>query len=146
MADLVLESCDLDCETKKCVHRTVGTGCHALVIRNGQIFNITLRFSHREYQEGVDKLALNVHTGPCVTEESDPKTHIPVSDALKEAAWSSIVSSNKEGALSMSVSFPPDARIGSYNLSLEASTGNQANSFQLGEFALLFNHWCPGEE
>ncbi|MEE6525867.1 hypothetical protein FKM82_026147, partial [Ascaphus truei] len=141
--DLVLKSCDLDCETNNRAHRTVDTGCHALVVRRGQSFHITLRFSNRKYQEGVDQLALNVHTVHRPGKKLGTKTHIPVSDALKEAAWSAAVSSNKEGALVLSVFSPPDAHIGRYNLSLEASSGNQAKSFQLGEFALLFNPWCP---
>ncbi|MEE6506180.1 hypothetical protein FKM82_007573, partial [Ascaphus truei] len=141
--DLVLESCDLDCETNNRAHRTVDTGCHALVVRRGQSFHITLRFSNREYQEGVDQLALNVHTVHRPAEELGTKTHISLSDALKGAAWSMAMSSNEGGALVLSVFSPPDARIGRYNLTLEASTGNQVTSFQLGEFVLLFNPWSP---
>lgn len=38
-------------------------GCQQLVVRRGQPFTITLRFSGRSYEEGVDKLAFNVETG-----------------------------------------------------------------------------------
>ncbi|KAH0619337.1 hypothetical protein JD844_019373 [Phrynosoma platyrhinos] len=38
---------------------------------------------------------------------------------------------------------PPDARIGRYHLTMEASTEGQGSSYDLGEFILLFNPWCP---
>lgn len=38
-------------------------GCKQLVLRRGQPFTITLRFSGRGYDEGVDKLSFNVETG-----------------------------------------------------------------------------------
>ncbi|KAM8945642.1 protein-glutamine gamma-glutamyltransferase 2 [Pelodytes ibericus] len=141
--DLVLESCDLDCSSNNRNHHTADAGCTQLIVRRGQSFNITLNFAPRGYQEDVDQLALNVQTGPRPSQESGTQAHIPVTDSFQEGAWSATVSSNEGDKLILSVISPPDARIGSYNLSLEASTGSQGTSFHLGTFILLFNPWCP---
>lgn len=47
--------------------------------------------------------------------------------------------------MSVSITSPPDARIGRYRLTMEASTDHQGSSIPLGEFLLLFNPWCPGK-
>ncbi|KAM4691600.1 protein-glutamine gamma-glutamyltransferase 2 [Rhinophrynus dorsalis] len=141
--DLVLESWDLDCSGNNQDHHTAEAGCTQLIVRRGQPFHLTLNFSPRGYEEGVDKLALNVHTGPCPSEDSGTQAHIPVSDALQDGVWSAAVQSNDGATVVLTVSSPPNARIGYYNLSLEASTGDQGTSFVLGNFVLLFNPWCP---
>ncbi|PKU34345.1 hypothetical protein llap_15351 [Limosa lapponica baueri] len=61
-SDLVLETWDLQCERNGREHRTAQMGCQQLVVRRGQPFTITLHFSGRSYEEGVDKLAFNVET------------------------------------------------------------------------------------
>lgn len=64
-AELVLETWDLHCDRNGQEHRTADMGCKQLVVRRGQPFTITLRFSGREYQDGVDKISFNVQTGEC---------------------------------------------------------------------------------
>ncbi|XP_074867425.1 protein-glutamine gamma-glutamyltransferase 2 [Carettochelys insculpta] len=143
--DLVLESCDLECETNSQNHMTADMGSQQLIVRRGQSFFITLHFSGRGYEEGVDRLALNVATGPCPIETSGTKSHFLVSDALQESAWSAVVDHQDGNALSLLIYAPPDARIGRYSLTLEASMGYQGTSFRLGEFILLFNPWSPDD-
>ncbi|XP_053901240.1 protein-glutamine gamma-glutamyltransferase 2 [Malaclemys terrapin pileata] len=143
--DLVLESCNLDCESNNQNHMTADMGSQQLVVRRGQSFTITLHFAGRGYEEGVDRLTLNVETGPCPIESSGTKSHFPVSDALQESAWSAVVDHQDGTSLSLLIYAPPDARIGRYTLTLEASTGYQGTSFRLGEFILLFNPWCPDD-
>lgn len=63
--ELVLETWDLQCERNGREHRTAELSGQQLVVRRGQPFTITLRFSGRGYEEGVDKLAFNVETGEC---------------------------------------------------------------------------------
>ncbi|XP_029467085.1 protein-glutamine gamma-glutamyltransferase 2 isoform X2 [Rhinatrema bivittatum] len=64
--DLELERFDLECETNNRNHRTIETGCRRLVVRRGQPFIITLYFTSRGYEEGVDEIALNVQTDDAV--------------------------------------------------------------------------------
>lgn len=51
----------------------------------------------------------------------------------------------QDSVLSLQFCTPANAPVGQYRLSLEASTGYQGSSFELGHFILLFNAWCPGE-
>ncbi|NP_001080912.1 transglutaminase 2 S homeolog [Xenopus laevis] len=141
--ELYLESFDLDCSGNNRSHRTAEASCEQLIVRRGQPFQITLNFSPRGYEEGVDKLSLNAITGPCPSEESGTRSHIPVSDALQDGTWSAAVKSTDGGTVILSITSPPDARIGDYNFTLETSTESQGSSFQLGSFKLLFNPWCP---
>ncbi|KAG8446119.1 hypothetical protein GDO86_013839 [Hymenochirus boettgeri] len=124
-------------------HHTSDAGCDRLIVRRGQPFQITLNFSNRGYEDGVDKLALGVQTGPCPSEEFGTMYNIPVSEALQEGEWSAAISSTEGTKVVLSITSPPNARIGRYNLSLETSTEFQESSFQIDSFILLFNPWCP---
>uniref|UniRef100_A0A7M4EL13 Protein-glutamine gamma-glutamyltransferase 2 n=1 Tax=Crocodylus porosus TaxID=8502 RepID=A0A7M4EL13_CROPO len=141
--NLVLETCDLQQESNGAMHRTEEMGSQRLVVRRGQPFTIMLHFAGRGYEDGVDTLALNVQTGPCPTETGGTRSHFSVSSCLQASAWSAAVEQQDGTALSLSLCSPPDARIGLYTLTMEASTGYQGTSFRLGEFILLFNPWCP---
>ncbi|KAJ1124071.1 hypothetical protein NDU88_002534 [Pleurodeles waltl] len=143
--DLKLDSCDLGCQVNNKQHRTADIGCAKLIVRRGQSFAITLNFQSRGYQETVDQIAFNVQTGPCPFEESGTKARFPLSDSIQEKTWSATVASNNGSTLTLSVCSPPDARIGLYNLSMEASMGSEGTSFHLGTFTLLFNPWCPDD-
>ncbi|XP_030067450.1 protein-glutamine gamma-glutamyltransferase 2 [Microcaecilia unicolor] len=143
--DLQLERFDLECETNNRTHQTDEMGCRRLVVRRGQPFTISLYFISRGYQEGVDEIALKAETGPCPFEESGTKARMILSDSIQEKAWSATVASNNGTHLTLSLCSPPDARIGRYSLTMEASMGYQGTSFRLGEFILLFNPWCPGD-
>uniref|UniRef100_K7FAI3 Protein-glutamine gamma-glutamyltransferase 2 n=1 Tax=Pelodiscus sinensis TaxID=13735 RepID=K7FAI3_PELSI len=139
-ADLVLESCDLECESN---HQSKAEGgSQQLVVRRGQSFTITLLFAGRGYEEGVDTLALNVETGPCPIETSGTKSRFPVSEALDPSAWSAVVDRQDGPSLSLLIYSPPDARIGRYALTLEASMGDQQTN-PTGHLAALpgGSHW-----
>lgn len=83
--------------------------------------------------------------GPAPSKEAGTQARFPLSDAVEEGAWTAEVVGQQDSALSLQLSTPPNAPIGLYRLSLEASTGYQGSSFVLGHFFLLFNPWCPGE-
>ncbi|XP_062444854.1 protein-glutamine gamma-glutamyltransferase 2 [Rhea pennata] len=141
--ELVLEACDLQCESNGRAHRTADMGCRQLVVRRGQPFALTLRFAGRGYEEGVHELAFNVQTGPCPTEASGTKSRFLVSDFPEESGWSAVVQEQQGAALCLSLCSPPTARIGRYSLTLEATTGYKGTSFSIGDFVLLFNPWHP---
>ncbi|XP_071429142.1 protein-glutamine gamma-glutamyltransferase 2 [Pithys albifrons albifrons] len=141
--DLVLDTCDLHLERNGREHRTADMGCQQLVVRRGQPFTITLRFSGRGYDEGVDKLAFNVETGPCPNDTSGTRSHFAMTDCPEESCWSAVMQQQDGESLSVSLCSPPNACIGRYALTLEASTGYQGSSFYIGHFVLLFNAWHP---
>ncbi|XP_068006284.1 protein-glutamine gamma-glutamyltransferase 2 [Melanerpes formicivorus] len=141
--ELVLETWDLQCERNGREHRTAEMGCQQLVVRRGQPFTITLHFSGRPYEEGVDKLAFDIETGPCPIETSGTRSHFAVTDAPEESSWSAVVQDQDGDSVSVSLCSPPDARIGRYSLTVETSTGYQGSSYHIGSFILLFNAWHP---
>ncbi|NWH82050.1 TGM2 glutamyltransferase, partial [Piaya cayana] len=141
--DLVLETWDLQCERNGQEHRTADMGCQQLVVRRGQPFTITLHFSGRDYEEGVDKLAFNVETGPCPIETSGTRFHFAVTDFPEESGWSAVVQQQDGNSLSISLCSPTSACIGRYSLTLETSTGYEGSSYHIGHFILLFNAWHP---
>ncbi|XP_027502107.1 protein-glutamine gamma-glutamyltransferase 2 [Corapipo altera] len=141
--DLVLDTWDLHLERNGREHRTADMGCKQLVVRRGQPFTITLRFSGRGYEEGVDKLAFNVDTGPCPSETSGTRSHFAMTDCPEESSWSAVMQQQDGESLSVSLCSPPSARIGRYTLTLETSTGYQGSSCHIGHFILLFNAWHP---
>ncbi|XP_051488984.1 protein-glutamine gamma-glutamyltransferase 2 isoform X1 [Apus apus] len=141
--ELVLETWDLQHEHNGQQHRTAQMGQQQLVVRRGQPFTITLHFSGRSYEEGVDKLAFNVETGPCPIETSGTRCHFAMTDFPEESGWSAVVQQQDGDSLSVSLCSPPSARIGRYSLTLETSTGYQGASYHLGDFVLLFNAWHP---
>ncbi|XP_065610599.1 protein-glutamine gamma-glutamyltransferase 2 [Cyrtonyx montezumae] len=141
--ELVLETCDLQCEHNGREHRTAEMGCQQLVVRRGQPFTITLHFAGRGYEEGVDKLAFDVETGPCPIETSGTRSHFTLTDCPEEGTWSAVVQQQDGAELCVSLCSPSTARVGRYRLTLEASTEYQGSSFHLGDFFLLFNAWHP---
>ncbi|KAL7990145.1 hypothetical protein Chor_010499 [Crotalus horridus] len=145
LADLQLETWDLKWEENNQDHKTSEMGSHRLVVRRGRPFRITLHFAGRAYQEGVDRLTFIAETGPCPIETSGTRAPFPLSCSLEGSSWSSAVEQQEGLSLSVAIASPPDARIGSYRLVLDASTQYQGSSFPLGEFVLLFNPWCPGK-
>uniref|UniRef100_A0A8C2SZH8 Protein-glutamine gamma-glutamyltransferase 2 n=1 Tax=Coturnix japonica TaxID=93934 RepID=A0A8C2SZH8_COTJA len=145
--ELVLETCDLQCERNGREHRTAEMGSQQLVVRRGQPFTITMTFAGRGYEEGVDKLAFDVETGPCPIETSGTRSHFTLTDCPEEGTWSAVLQQQDGAVLCVSLCSPSNARVGHYRLTLEASTEYQGSSFHLGEFVLLFNAcptpWCP---
>uniref|UniRef100_A0ABI7XZM1 Protein-glutamine gamma-glutamyltransferase 2 n=2 Tax=Felis catus TaxID=9685 RepID=A0ABI7XZM1_FELCA len=143
--ELVLERCDLELEANGRDHHTADLCREKLVVRRGQAFRLTLHFEGRNYEASVDRLTFSVTTGPAPSEEAGTRARFPLSDAVEEGAWTAEVVGQQDSALSLQLSTPPNAPIGLYRLSLEASTGYQGSSFVLGHFILLFNPWCPGD-
>ncbi|NXL89815.1 TGM2 glutamyltransferase, partial [Alectura lathami] len=145
LAELVLETWDLQRERNGREHRTEEMGCQQLVVRRGQPFTITLNFAGRDYMEGVDKLAFDVETGPCPTETSGTRSHFALTDCPEEGSWNAVLQQQDGATLCVSLCSPTSARVGRYRLVLEASTDYQGSSYHLGDFVLLFNAWHPGD-
>ncbi|XP_043946131.1 protein-glutamine gamma-glutamyltransferase 2 [Protopterus annectens] len=142
---LVMERCDLECETNNKRHRTSDFGIHCLVVRRGQAFRITVYYKGRGFQQHTDTLTFTAQTGPCPNEVSGTKSQFPLTNSLNEEAWSAAVEQNDNSALTLKICSPPDARIGRYTLNMEATTAGKGVSIPLGQFILLFNPWCSGD-
>ncbi|KAM8920215.1 protein-glutamine gamma-glutamyltransferase 2 [Lycaon pictus] len=143
--DLVLEKCDLELEANGRDHHTASLCQGRLVVRRGQPFWLTLHFTGRSYESSVDSLTFSAVTGPDPSEDAGTKARFSLSSAVEEGAWTAVVMDQQDSVLSLQLSTPPNAPVGLYRLSLEASTGYQGSSFVLGHFTLLFNSWCPAD-
>lgn len=142
---LVMERCDLECETNNKRHRTSDFGFNQLVVRRGYPFRITVHYSGRGFQQGTDIVTFIAQTGPCPNETSRTKNQFPLAESLSEEAWSTAVEQNDNNALTLKICSPPDAIIGRYTLTMEATTEGEGVSICLGEFVLLFNPWFSGD-
>lgn len=60
--------------------------------------------------------------------------------------WIASLEANRDNSLEVSLCAPPMAAVGRYLLKVRIdSYQGSVTAYQLGEFILLFNPWCPGE-
>uniref|UniRef100_A0A7M4EQ23 protein-glutamine gamma-glutamyltransferase n=1 Tax=Crocodylus porosus TaxID=8502 RepID=A0A7M4EQ23_CROPO len=124
-------------------HRTNRYAHKQLIVRRGQSFTITLYFN-RPPQSG-DSLAFITETGPSPSEASRTRNVFNLS-AAGASGWCASQGPSESNYTNFMLSSPANAPIGRYNLSLQITCGNQVSSRFLGQFVLLFNPWCPGDE
>ncbi|XP_051887395.1 protein-glutamine gamma-glutamyltransferase 2-like [Pristis pectinata] len=94
----------------------------------------------------VTEFKLVAQTGPEPSETSGTKVLFPLTDSINEKRWSAVTESFSRGKLSLEVSSSPNAKIGHHILILQKLSSSQTESYQLGEFILLFNPWCSEDE
>ncbi|RMB95681.1 hypothetical protein DUI87_27793 [Hirundo rustica rustica] len=114
-----------------------------LTVRRGQAFSITLYFN-RPRQNG-ESLGFVTEIGPSPSESHRTRAAFNLSEALG-SGWSAVQGPSDAGAMNFTISSPANAVIGRYNLSLLVTSGNKIFSRYLGQFVLLFNPWCPGDD
>ncbi|KAM6248267.1 protein-glutamine gamma-glutamyltransferase 6-like [Porphyrio hochstetteri] len=114
-----------------------------LTVRRGQAFTITLYFN-RPRQTG-ENLAFLTEIGPSPSESHRTKAVFNLSEELT-SGWSAVQAPSESGSVNFTISSPANAVIGRYNLTLLVTSGNKIHSRFLGQFVLLFNPWCPGDE
>lgn len=60
--------------------------------------------------------------------------------------WIAALENNRATSLEVSLCAPPVAAVGRYLLKVHIDpVQGSATAYQLGEFILLFNPWCPGK-
>lgn len=156
-------------------HRTEEISSDRLLVRRGQAFNITLYFRNRGFQPGLDNIIFVTETGEdpcwCVWEECSWELGVtseglssaslpgPLPDLAKgtravfslsgdgdPSPWTASLETNKATFLGVSLYAPPMAAVGRYLLKVHIdSFQGPVTAYQLGEFILLFNPWCPGK-
>uniref|UniRef100_A0A8C4TYJ8 protein-glutamine gamma-glutamyltransferase n=1 Tax=Falco tinnunculus TaxID=100819 RepID=A0A8C4TYJ8_FALTI len=114
-----------------------------LTVRRGQAFTITLYFN-RPQQAG-ESLAFVTEIGPAPSESHRTKAVFPLSQR-GPSGWSAVQGPSESGYTNFTISSPANAVIGRYNLILQVTSGNKIFSRFLGQFVLLFNPWCPGDD
>uniref|UniRef100_A0A663E773 protein-glutamine gamma-glutamyltransferase n=1 Tax=Aquila chrysaetos chrysaetos TaxID=223781 RepID=A0A663E773_AQUCH len=114
-----------------------------LTVRRGQAFTITLYFN-RPKQTG-ENLAFVTEIGPSPSESHRTKAVFNLSE-VGASGWSAAQGPSESGYMNFTISSPANAVIGRYNLILQVTSGNKIFSRFLGQFVLLFNPWCPGDD
>ncbi|XP_048464327.1 protein-glutamine gamma-glutamyltransferase 2-like [Rhincodon typus] len=142
---LELAATDYHCNVNNSAHRTADFGYSRLIVRRGDRFTLTLTFSGRGYESKQDRISLSVETGLVPSETTGTKAQFPLSNTLDANKWNAALVSNVGNKLSLSICSPANAKIGHYTLTLWCTTHGQSTSFDLGQFILLFNPWCPDD-
>lgn len=88
--------------------------------------------------------SLSCLPGPQASEALGTKAVFQTSELEVGDAWTAMKEAQKETAVTVSLSSPPNAVIGRYLLSVRVSSRRKHSNRKLGEFVLLFNPWCPG--
>uniref|UniRef100_A0A8C0Z9R8 protein-glutamine gamma-glutamyltransferase n=1 Tax=Cyanistes caeruleus TaxID=156563 RepID=A0A8C0Z9R8_CYACU len=114
-----------------------------LTVRRGQAFIITLYFN-RPRQNG-ESLGFVTEIGPSPSESHRTRAIFNLSEA-GGSGWSAAQGASDSAAMNFTITSPANAVIGRYNLTLRVTTGNKIFSRYLGQFVLLFNPWCPGDD
>uniref|UniRef100_A0A8D0RQ13 protein-glutamine gamma-glutamyltransferase n=1 Tax=Sus scrofa TaxID=9823 RepID=A0A8D0RQ13_PIG len=125
-------------------HHTQEYPCPELVVRRGQKFTFTLELNKSlEYTE---TLIFTVETGPQASEALRTKAVFQTSELTVDDSWTAVKEAQTENATTVSLTSPPDAVIGRYQLRARVSSRRKHNDRKLGEFVLLFNPWCPEDD
>uniref|UniRef100_A0A8C5IGR2 Transglutaminase N-terminal domain-containing protein n=1 Tax=Junco hyemalis TaxID=40217 RepID=A0A8C5IGR2_JUNHY len=122
-------------------HHTEEISTKRLIVRRGQPFTITVRFSApvHNYLKQMKRTFLIVQTGN-PSPELGRGAEFPISSLGDQKQWSAAVEEQDPNSWTLCVNTPANAPIGQYNLLFRASKSPQL----LGDFTLLFNPWCRG--
>nr|XP_009513262.1 PREDICTED: protein-glutamine gamma-glutamyltransferase 6-like [Phalacrocorax carbo] len=142
MADLTPTHISWQPSVNAGAHHTDRYANTELTVRRGQAFTITLYFN-RPRQTG-EKLAFVTEIGPAPSESHRTKAVFNLSE-VGASGWTAAQAPSESGYMNFTISSPADAVIGRYNLTLQVTSGNKIFSRYLGQFVLLFNPWCPGD-
>nr|XP_031309077.1 protein-glutamine gamma-glutamyltransferase 5 isoform X1 [Camelus dromedarius] len=137
---------DLQSSWNNVRHHTEEISSNRLLLRRGQSFNITLYFRNRAFQPGLDDIIFVAETGPLPDLAKGTRAVFSLAGHSGPSPW--IASLETLGATSLEVSLcaPPTAAVGRYLLKVHIkSLQGPVTAYQLGEFILLFNPWCPGD-
>ncbi|KAK2907605.1 protein-glutamine gamma-glutamyltransferase K-like isoform X2 [Channa argus] len=117
------------------------------IIRRGQSFQMCLTLS-RAFNPNTDKLHLELKTGLLPTVSKGTHVMIPLVDQLQGNRWEAAVAKQDDKHMYLSVSSPPTAVIGRYQLTVETNCANgPASSTQCPatDIYMLFNPWCEDD-
>ncbi|KAM9285136.1 protein-glutamine gamma-glutamyltransferase 6-like [Morus bassanus] len=143
MADLTPTHISWQPSVNAGAHHTDRYANTELTVRRGQAFTISLYFN-RPRQTG-EKLAFVTEIGPAPSESHRTKAVFNLSE-VGASGWTAVQAPSESGCMNFTISSPANAVIGRYNLTLLVTSGNKIFSRFLGQFVLLFNPWCPGDD
>ncbi|KAL1785874.1 erythrocyte membrane band [Sigmodon hispidus] len=146
LAGLEVALTDLQSSRNNVRHRTEEISVDRLIVRRGQAFNITLYFKNRGFQPGMDSIIFVAETGPLPDLAKGTRAVFSLTGRGGPSPWIASLEDNRATSLEVSLCAPPIAAVGRYLLKIRIdSYQGSVTAYQLGEFILLFNPWCPGD-
>ncbi|XP_042562139.1 protein-glutamine gamma-glutamyltransferase 5-like [Clupea harengus] len=117
-------------------HRTDDVTVKRLMVRRGQNFKITLK-TNRQFQPDTDTLIFTAETGPKPSEEKGTRCVFgyPKLTGAKKA-WTALVQESGRSSMTLAISSPADASVGSYNLYMRE--GSHTTPQSITNMVLLF--------
>ncbi|XP_008526752.1 protein-glutamine gamma-glutamyltransferase 5 [Equus przewalskii] len=135
---------DLQSSWNNVRHHTEEISSERLLVRRGQAFNITLYFRNRGFQPALDNLIFVVETGPLPDLAKGTRAIFSLASRHGPSPWIASLETNGAASLEVSLCAPPTAAVGRYLLKVHLNSfQGSVMAYQLGEFILLFNPWCP---
>ncbi|KAK2835844.1 hypothetical protein Q5P01_016328 [Channa striata] len=118
-----------------------------LIIRRGQSFQMWITLS-RAFNPNTDKLHLELQTGPLPTVSKGTHVIVPLVEQLEGKRWEAAVVQQNDKKIHLSVSSPPTAVIGRYQLTVETNCANgpfSSTHDPANDVYVLFNPWCEDD-
>nr|XP_055172798.1 protein-glutamine gamma-glutamyltransferase 5 isoform X1 [Nyctereutes procyonoides] len=135
---------DLQSAWNNLQHHTEEISSERLLVRRGQAFNITLYFRNRSFQPGLDNVIFMAETGPLPDLSNGTRALFSLTGRHGPSPWIALLENNGASSLEVSLCAPPTAPVGRYLLKVHIDSFQRSvTAYQLGEFILLFNPWCP---
>ncbi|XP_016071280.1 PREDICTED: protein-glutamine gamma-glutamyltransferase 6 isoform X2 [Miniopterus natalensis] len=144
MAGIRVTEVDWQWPRNGAAHHTQEYPCPELVVRRGQMFTFILELNRP--LDSKDTLIFTVETGPQASEALCTKAVFQTSELEVGNVWTAVKEDQQGNTVTISITSPPDAVIGRYQLSTRLSSRRKHSDRQLGEFVLLFNPWCPEDD
>ncbi|XP_063105629.1 protein-glutamine gamma-glutamyltransferase 5 isoform X2 [Cavia porcellus] len=137
---------DLRSSWNNVYHHTEDISVDHLLVRRGQAFNITLYFRNRGFLPVVDNIIFVVETGPLPDLAKGTRAVFSLGKHGGPRSWIALPEMQGDTSLEVSLCAPPMAAVGRYVLKVHINSfQGTVSAYQLGEFILLFNPWCPGD-
>ncbi|ELW48108.1 Protein-glutamine gamma-glutamyltransferase 5 [Tupaia chinensis] len=137
---------DFRCYWNNVRHHTEEISIDRLLVRRGQDFNIILYFRNRGFQLGLDNIVFVVETGPLPDLAKGTRAMFSLQGRDGPSPWTALLETNGATSLEVRLCAPPMAAVGRYVLKIHVdSFQGSTRAYQLGEFILFFNPWCPGD-
>uniref|UniRef100_A0AAY5KF82 Protein-glutamine gamma-glutamyltransferase K n=1 Tax=Esox lucius TaxID=8010 RepID=A0AAY5KF82_ESOLU len=152
LKELLLSVCSVDLLSNKTgqnrlEHHTDLYHGNELIIRRGQTFLMELDLS-RPFNSKIDKLHLDLRTGPRPAVSKNTHVLIPLVEELQDERWEAKIVEQNSNRIKLSVNSDPKAVIGRYKLTVTVScpNGKAATTHDPSkDIIMLFNPWCEDD-
>uniref|UniRef100_A0AAY5KN22 Protein-glutamine gamma-glutamyltransferase K n=1 Tax=Esox lucius TaxID=8010 RepID=A0AAY5KN22_ESOLU len=152
LSELLLSVCSVDLLSNKTgqnrlEHHTDLYHGNELIIRRGQTFLMELDLS-RPFNSKIDKLHLDLRTGPRPAVSKNTHVLIPLVEELQDERWEAKIVEQNSNRIKLSVNSDPKAVIGRYKLTVTVScpNGKAATTHDPSkDIIMLFNPWCEDD-